>query len=129
MEKFEIEKNSQKGNGFAWVASLLVSLCCIYVCVILTRSTGIFTGLFKDLGVELPLATRFLVATYSWLYPLLFVGAAVLVIAKEFVLRDIQRRLATTVIIFVVAVSSVGLVQYVLNMPLLDLVRKLSQIK
>jgi type II secretory pathway component PulF len=129
MESFENKVISRKQKGFAWGASLFVSLCCIYVCVILTRSTGIFRGLFKDLGVELPLSTRFLVATYSWLYPLFFVGAAILVIAKDFLLRDMGRRLATTAIIFVIAISSVAMAQYVLNLPLLDLVQKLSQTK
>jgi hypothetical protein len=129
MGTFENKVISRKEKGFAWGASLFVSLCCIYVCLILTRSTGIFRGLYKDLGVELPLATRFFVAAYPWLYPLFFVGAAILVIAKEFVVRDMGRRLATTAIIFVIAISSVAMVQYVLNLPLLDLVQKLSQTK
>lgn len=85
--------------------------------------------LFKNIGVELPQATRLLIATYSWLYPLLFGGAAALVVAKEFVLRDVRHRLAVTLIIFVAAVFSAGLVQKVLYLPLLDLVQKLNQIK
>jgi uncharacterized membrane protein YhaH (DUF805 family) len=129
MQTQEIRENSQQGKGLAWVAALLVSLCCICTCVFLLRSTGVFAELFKGLGVELPLATRFLITTYSWLYPLLFLGAAVLVIAKEFVLRDVRRRLAATLIIFVAAVSSAGLVQYALYLPLFDLVKKLSQAK
>jgi len=129
MEQREIQIISRKERGFAWVAAIFVSLCCIYICLVLVQSTGIFKELFKGLGVELPLATRFLIATYIWLYPLLFSGAAVLVIAKEFVLRDMRRRLAATAIVFVGAISSVGLVQYVLYLPLLDLVRKLSQAK
>jgi len=129
METHEIQEDSERGKGLAWVAALLVSLCCICACLFLLGSTGIFTELFKGLGVELPAPTRFLIETYSWLYPLLFVGAALLVIAKEFLLRDVRRRLATTVIIFVAAVSWVGLVQYALYLPLLDLVKKLSQTK
>jgi uncharacterized membrane protein len=129
MENHEIEKNTQKGKGFAWVAALLVALGCICTCVFLFQSTGIFREMFKGIGVELPLATRFLITTYSWFYPLVFIGAAVLVIAKEFVLGNIQRRLAATVIVFLVVVSSVGLVQYVLYLPLLELVKRLSQAK
>ena len=127
MEINEIEKKSRKGKWFALVAALIVSLCCIFTCVILIQATRIFGNLLRDLGMELPLATRFLIATYSWLYPLLFVGAAVLVIAKEFVIRDMGRRWAATVIIFLVVISSAGLVQYVLNLPLLDLVQKLGK--
>lgn len=129
METHQIQENGQQGKGLAWVAALLVSLCCICICVFLLRSTGVFTELFKSIGIELPLATRLLIVTYPWLYPLLFVGAAVLVIAKEFALRDVRRRLAATVIIFAAVVSSAELMQYVLNLPLLDLVQKLNQIK
>jgi hypothetical protein len=127
MEEHEIQEHNQKGKGLAWVASVLVSLCSVWMCVILARSTGIFGELFKGLGVEPPSATRFLVATYSWLYPIVFIGSAILVIAKEFMLRDVQRRLAVTVIIFVVAMSSAGLAQYLLSVPLLDLVQKLNK--
>ena len=129
MEKHEIQIISRKEQGFAWGASIFVSLCCICTCVVLVQSTGIFRELFKGLGVEIPLLARFLIATYSWLYPLLFIGAAVLVIAKEFVLHDMRYRLATTAVVFLAAVSSVGLVQYVLYLPMLDLVKKLSQAK
>jgi type II secretory pathway component PulF len=129
METHEIHENGQQGKGLAWVATLLVSVGCLSACILLLRFTGIFTELFKGLGVELPQATRFLIATYSWLYPLVFVGAAALVIAKEFVLSDVRRRLGSTLIIFVAAASAVGLVQYALNLPLLELVKKLSQAK
>jgi hypothetical protein len=127
MEERKIQEHSQKGKGLAWLASVLVSLCSVWMCVTLARSTKIFGELFKGLGVEPPSATRFLVATYSWLYPIVFIGSAILVIAKEFILRDVQRRLAVTVIIFIVAMSSAGLAQYILNLPLLDLVQKLNK--
>jgi hypothetical protein len=83
MEQGEILIISRKERGFAWVAAIFVSLWCIYICLVLVPSIGIFKELFKGLGVELPLVTRFFIATYIWLCPLLFVGAAVLVIAKE----------------------------------------------
>jgi len=129
MEQREVQVISRKERGFAWVAAIFVSLCCLYTCLVLVESTGSFKELFKGLGVELPLATRFLISTYIWLYPLLFIAAAVLVITKEFMLRDLRLRITTTGIVFLAAISSVGLVQYVMNLPLLDLVQKLSQIK
>ena len=129
METPEIRITSRKEQGFAWGASIFVSLCCIFACVVLVQSTGIFRELFKGLGVEIPPTTRFLIATYSWLYPLLYIGAAVMVIAKEFVLRNMRNRLVTTAVVFLAAISSVELVQYVLYLPLLDLVKKLSQAK
>jgi len=129
METREIQIVSRKELWFAWGTSVFVSLCCIFICIALVQFTRNFMELFKGIGVELPLATRLLIATYSWLFPLLFVGAAVLVIAKEFVLHKMRHRLATTAVVFLAAISSVGLVQYVLYLPLLDLVKKLSQAK
>jgi NADH:ubiquinone oxidoreductase subunit K len=67
-----------------------------------------------------------LLATYAWLFPVFFVGAAILVIAKEFVMRDVRGRLAATLVIFVTAASSVGLAVLVLYLPLLELLRKLG---
>ena len=109
-----------------WGASMLVSLGCLFACLVLVRSIGIFNTLFQGLGVELPGATRFLLATYVWLFPIFFVGAAILVIAKEFVMRDVRGRLAATLIIFITAASSVGLVVLVLYLPVLELVRRLA---
>ncbi len=129
METHEIQENGQGGAGLAWVAALLVSFYCVCAYVFLLRSTEIFIELFGSIGVELPLATKLLIPTYSWLYPLFFVGAAVLVIAKEYVLRDVRHRLTATVIISAGAISLAGLVQYALNLPLRDLVQKLNQIK
>jgi type II secretory pathway component PulF len=129
METREIQIISRKEKGFSWGASVFVSVCCIFTCVTSVQFTGTFTELFKGLGVELPLATRFLIATYSWLYPLFYIGTAVLVIAKEFVLRNMRHRLVTTAVVFLAAISSVEPVQYILYLPMLDLVKKLSQAK
>jgi hypothetical protein len=129
METREIQIISRKEKGFSWGASVFVSVCCIFTCVTSVQFTGTFTELFKGLEVELPLATRFLIVTYSWLYPLFYIGAGVLVIAKEFVLRNMRHRLVTTAVVFLAAISSVEPVQYILYLPMLDLVKKLSQAK
>jgi len=124
-----IEMDSQRGKSLSWVASVLVALFCIFVGGVLLRSTGIFMNLFAGLGVELPPATRFLIGTHSWVFPLFLAGAALLVLVKEILLSDVRRRLATTLIIFVAAGFSAGLAQYILNLPLLQIVQKLGETK
>jgi type II secretory pathway component PulF len=126
MEEHEIQPSGGQAKWLGWAASMLVSLDSLFACLVLVRSMGIFSTLFQGLGVELPGATRFLLATYVWLFPVFFVGAAVLVIAKEFVMRDVRGRLAATLLIFVTAASFVGMVVFVLYLPLLELVRKLA---
>ena len=126
MEEHEIQQSGSQAKWLGWGASTLVSLGCLFACLVLVRSIAIFNTLFQGLGVELPGATRFLLATYVWLFPVFFVGAAILVIAKEFVMRDVRGRLAATLVIFVTAASSVGLAVFVLYLPVLELLRKLA---
>ena len=125
MEEHEIQPSDGQAKWLGRGASILVSFGCLFACLVLVQSIEIFNTLFQGLGVELPGATRFLLATYVWLFPFLFVGAAILVIAKEFVMRDVRGRLAATLVIFVTAASSVGLVVFVLYLPVLELLRKL----
>src|SRR5882724_2624381 len=126
MEEDEVQPSGGQAKWLGWGASMLVSLGCLFACSVLVRSIGIFNTMFQGLGVELPGATRFLLTTYAWLFPVFFVGAAILVIAKEFVMRDVRGRLAATLVIFVAAASSVGLAVLVLYLPLLELLRKLG---
>ena len=44
--------------------------------------------MFSSMGVELRGPTLFLVASYRWLYPIWFGGAAALVVAKQFFVRE-----------------------------------------
>jgi uncharacterized membrane protein len=129
VESHEIQPRNLPGKIHAWLLSVLMSFGCLLVCSALYRSTAIFGDLFKGLGVELPLATKFLIASYSWLYPLFFGAVVILLIAKEFFLHGIRRRLVATGIIFFAVISSLELVHYVLYLPLLDLVQRLSQTK
>jgi hypothetical protein len=85
--------------------------------------------MFKGLNVELPLPTNILIANYKWLLPVLFVGSTATVVAKEFLIRDLRRRLAVTVVVFVAAGASATAVYYLLNLPVFDLVQKLNQAK
>ena len=129
MGPHDIQPNTERGNALALTASVIVALCCLIGYFILVRSTGIFVQMFIGLGVELPRTTRLVIATYSWLFPLIFGGAAIVVIVKEFLLRDVHRRLALTLIIFVLTVSSAAFAAYAMYLPLFDLAQKLSQTK
>jgi type II secretory pathway component PulF len=106
-----------------------VSLICLSVGFVLSQITPIYRDLFKRLGVELPLTTRFLIANYFWLYPLLFGGLALLAIAKEFWVRGTRRRLSSSGIILLATISSVGVDRFIMYLPLLTLVQKLNQAK
>ena len=93
----------------------------------LAGAIPIFAKLFKELSVELPLLTRLLMGNYSWLFPVLFVGAVILTIAKEFL--TVKRLPLRVVNLFlgVVGIGFVPLAILALYMPLFDLIRKLSK--
>jgi hypothetical protein len=127
MESPEIQRRNLTGEILAWTLSVLVSLICLFIGFVLSRITPIYSDLFKRLGVELPLTTRFLIANYFWLYRLLFGGLAFLAIGKEFWMRGIRHRLSSSGIILLAAILSVGLDRFIMYLPLFDLAQKLSQ--
>jgi len=95
----------------------------------LFQATPIFRDLFNGLGVDLPVATKFLLANYVWLYPVFFGGAAILLIVCEFAVHEKRRRLTATIIIFSASVSSLAVAYFILYLPCFDLVVKLNRAK
>ena len=88
----------------------------------------IFAKLFEGLGVDLPLPTRILMATYWWLFPVFFLGAAVLTIVKQFVrLDELLLRFTNLILIFVGAVL-VPLIVIAVYLPLFELTWKLQHV-
>jgi hypothetical protein len=83
--------------------------------------------MFSSMGVALPPTTRIVIAGYRWLLPVLFIGATLVVIAKQFLVRDRWINLSIT---FITALAmdliSSGIVR-ALYRPLFDLMEKLSK--
>jgi type II secretory pathway component PulF len=83
--------------------------------------------MYKSMGVELPALTRFVLVAYRWVYPPIFLGAATLLIAKQFFVREKWASLAITMaVVFAVDFMGSEIVQ-ALYRPLLDLTEKLSK--
>jgi hypothetical protein len=82
--------------------------------------------MFAGLGVELPAPTRFVTASYFWLYSVLFVGAGILMIAKEFVILEKRLSLLVTLTIALLVLLAVDWIKSIFMLPLLDLMRKLG---
>lgn len=101
-------------------------VCCLYyifVYLCLASAAPTFARLFEGLGVALPLPTRFLMASYSWLFPVWFVGSVILTISKQFVSLDKLR--VVNLFLIVVGVALPLLVVLTLYLPSLDLMWKL----
>jgi hypothetical protein len=106
--------------------------CCLYYLIayrVLAQVAPIFAKLHEGLGVALPLPTRLLLASYSWVFPLFFLGAVSLTIAKQFVpLNKLRLRIANLILIFVGVVFP-SLVIFVFYLPLFVLIWKLHFVR
>src|SRR4030095_3322008 len=114
-------------NTLAGIIAIFISLGCLFTCFVLLRSIRMFDELFKGLGVELPVATKFLISNYVWIFAAFYGGAAFFSIGKELIVRSVPRRLVTSAAVVVAAVASLGLLHFVLYLPVLNLARKLNQ--
>lgn len=107
---------------------LLALVCCLYNLLAylgLASATPIFAKMFEGLGVALPLPTRLLMASYWWLFPVFFIGAVILTIAKQFVPLEKRFLRLANLFLIVVGVAFAPLVVLTLYLPLLDLTWKL----
>jgi hypothetical protein len=115
----------QVGRLLSWFATGIVAFTCALLAPILIRVVPIYANMFEGLGVELPWPTRVLLATYYWLLPIFFVALAVFVVWKEYSTRELRRRFLLTARVFFAALITVGLVVFVLYLPVLTLASKL----
>lgn len=93
----------------------------------LSRHTAVLGGMVHSLGAEVPGPTAFVLAHHGWLYPILFGGAAVLVVAKEVWIADKRLSAAAT---FAIALGVLWVSDYLKTLlfePLLGLFEKVAQ--
>jgi hypothetical protein len=123
------QTHTQPSTVLSWLATAGVAFLCSVLGLISAHFVQPFAAMLQGLAVELPLPTRFFLATYTWLLPLLFTALAVLVILKEFVGRELRRRFLLTARVFLAALITAGLVILILYLPLLKLAAGLIKAK
>ncbi len=111
----------------AWGISLLSCLYFGWTYIQVSRYTKLFSDMFASMGVELPTQTIFLLHSSSWLYPILFVGAGVLIVGKEVFMRDKKISIATTFAVALCVLYAVGWINNALYAPLFSLIEKLNK--
>jgi hypothetical protein len=126
----ELDQNGRtdrSGRAITWLATVLACGYFLWIGWSLYRSVSVFAAMYSSMGVELPLITRFVVASYGWLFPIFFVGASGVVIAKQFFVRDRWINLSIT-FITALAVDLVGSgIVRSLYRPIFDLIEKLNK--
>jgi len=115
------------GNVFTWIATVLACAYMVWTGTMLYLSTPKFIDLYSSLGVELPLATRIVIATYRFGYPLWFGGATLLVIAKQFFVREKWPNLSISLVAVVMLDIITRTTVWALYRPIFDLTEKLNK--
>jgi hypothetical protein len=133
MEKYEINfpeahLQSRVGVATSWFLAGMAGFVCAVLALASTRFVTPFAVMFQGLGVEPPWPTRFLV-THGWLPSLPFCVSAVFVILRAASTEDFRQRCLTSVRVLCAAAVTVGLVMFVLYLPLLTIASKLSDTK
>ena len=92
----------------------------------LSGNTQAFAGLYKGLGAELPVPTRFLVENGQWFYPTFFGGLVLLLGAKEALISDKRLSSIVTCLVAVAGQFAYHWLTTAYYLPMLDLFRKLG---
>lgn len=116
-----------RGSVFTWIATILACAYIVWSGTALYLSTPKFIDMYSSLGVELPLATRIVLATYRFGYPLWFGGATALVIVKQFYMREKWPNLSITLVAVVIADITSRVIVWALYRPIFDITEKLNK--
>lgn len=119
--------SERPGSLLTWTATILACAYFAWIGGSLYYSTPVFINMFKSMGVELRGPAWFVMQSYYWTYPILFAGAAALVLAKQFYIR--QKWVSLTITLaatLAVDVISNGIVR-ALYRPLFDFVEKVNK--
>jgi hypothetical protein len=115
------------GSALTWTATVLACAYILWFGTMLYLAIPSFIGMYSSMGVELPLPTRIVIAFYRFIYPVLFGGAAALVIAKQFFVRQKWVSLSITLAaVVMVDITSRGII-WALYRPLFDMIEKLNK--
>jgi cytosine/uracil/thiamine/allantoin permease len=118
---------AQRGSIFTWIATILACAYIVWTGVMLYMSTPKFVDMYNSMGVELPLSTRIVIATYRFGYPLWFGGATALVIVKQFYMREKWPNLSISLAAVVMVDIISRVIIWALYRPLFDVMEKLNK--
>jgi hypothetical protein len=109
-----------------WAATIFATLYFAWLASSFYYSTSVFMNMYMSMGVDLPPQTRFLIA-FRWFYPLLYLGAIGVVIAKQYSVRERWRNLAITLAVTVVMEAFNSAITTALYRPILEFTEKLGK--
>jgi hypothetical protein len=116
-----------RGSVFTWSATILACAYVGWIGTSLYYSTPIFINMYTSMGVDLALSTKIVIGFYRLGYPVLFGGATVLLIGKQFSVREKWPNLSITLGTVVVVDIIGSWITRALYQPLFDMTEKLNK--
>jgi hypothetical protein len=98
----------------------------LWLAISLGGATARFAQMYEALGAELSTPLEFLIRHGRWFYPSVFGGLAVVVVAKEWVIRDKRASSMVTLLIALVAQALGHVLTTAYYQPVFEMMRKLS---
>ncbi len=118
--------SSTSERRLAWMLDVLAVLYFAWTYFVLSRQTAGVVQTLRGLGVEAPRPTAFVMAHHAWLYAVGFGGAALLVVSKEFWVRDKRLSAGLTFLIALGALWLSDAARAALFEPLLTMIERLA---
>ena len=121
------DRDERPGSITTWIATVLGCAYILWNGTSLYLAMPTFINMYNSMGVELALSTKVVIASYRFLFPVLFIGTAGLVVLKQSYVRQKWVSLTITLsAVVVVDVISNGIVRALYH-PLFDLIEKLNR--
>ncbi len=109
-----------------WYGVALGAIYFLFLYFAFAKVVPIFATLFAGLGVDVPLPTRFLLSTHSWLFPVLLVGSTILYLSILFWQLNRRKSRLPTFVFLIVGIAFMPLMILILYLPLFYLIYKQS---
>src|SRR5512146_536546 len=108
--------------AFAWVATAITCLYCVWLGFTLWRHASAFGAIFRALGYQPSSSTRFVVE-HVWIYPALFGILALCAVAKEWIVHDKRISVMLSFLIMMLGHWAADAATVLYQQPLLGMLR------
>jgi hypothetical protein len=110
----------------AWAGTIVAVLYFAWRGATLFDVSKTFRTMFEGLGAELPTATRLAVEHRVWVHSVVFGLPALILLGKEFAVRDKRTSLMITMLVVIIFLLLSDVLVTVYYLPLFDMLDKLS---
>ena len=119
------DKSARRESVFAWTATAIACLYCVWLAVTLWGHASAFGAIFGAIGYQLPNSTRFVVE-HVWIYPVLFGTLALVAVVKEWMVPDKRISVMLSFLVMMLGHWAADAVTSLYLRPLLEVMRNIQ---